>query len=441
LRQIGHPRTSLRHIQRDTIAAMHAASTSAHADKRMQRLLGLRAALLTAQLAGLAVGYYWVGADVAWGGVAAGIAIYAAAALFTAIRLRAKRQASDQEFFFHLLLDVALLTLLLGLTGGPANPFVSLYLLPLVVAAATLPARFAWSTAAISAACYAALFVVAPRASPHHGDPFAIHVAGMWFNFLLSAAIISFFVVRLTQDLQRRDAAIAAQKEQALRSERIVALGALAAGAAHELGTPLSTMATLLKDMERDRQGDSQLARELATLRRQVSDCKQTITRMVAAAGEARAEGGAYRPIDAFLIETLERWRLMRPAVQFSERLDGLQPAPRILAEQTLAQAIVTLLNNAADASPDAVELDARWDAQALVLEIRDRGTGLSSEAQARAGEAFFSTKAKGFGLGLFLARAVADRLGGTLTLRDRATGGATTCLTLPLASLGATGR
>ena len=204
------------------------------------------------------------------------------------------------------------------------------------------------------------------------------------------------------------------RRKHALRNERIVALGTLAAGAAHELGTPLSTMAVVLGEMTQGSRSTSPSSPRHRTLRSQVDACKHTITRMVAAAGQARAEGGGAQPVDEFVRETLERWRLLRPAVSLTERLSGPAPAPSILTEQTLRQAIVNLLNNAADASPESVELDCSWGRDRLRLEIRDRGPGLSREAEMRAGRGFFSTKpaGEGNGIGLLLAKRHAGTAG-----------------------------
>lgn len=410
-------------------------------DRRLRRLFWLRCALLLAQLAALAVGRAWLALPFPLGAGVPVVVGYAVVTLLTALRLRGHRPVSDREFFGHLLLDVILLSALLCVTGATANPFVSLYLLPLIIAAITLPARYAWSMTAITVACYAGLFAIpsVDASGQHaHGAQFQLHLLGMWVNFIVSALAVAFFVVRLAQDVRQRDAWLAARKEEALRNERIVALGALAAGTAHELGTPLSTMAVLLGEMTREHARDPVLADDIAVLRGQVDACKQAITRMVAAAGAARAEGACYRPLDEFLSDALERWRLMRPAVQIEQRLEGPRPAPAIFAEETLAQAIVSLLNNAADASP-RVEVDACWSQSGLMLEIRDRGVGLVPEAQERAGEAFFSTKPAGSGIGLFLARATIERLGGRLRVRNREAGGACTRIELPVGAAAGT--
>jgi two-component system sensor histidine kinase RegB len=408
----------------------------------LQRLLLLRSVLVVALGVALGVASLVLEIDLAWGWMLFILLLLAAANVLTHMRVRRPGPIPESEVFFQLLFDVGALSGLLYLSGGSTNPFVSLYLLPLVIAATTLPGRYAWAMAAVTATCYGLLFffyvpLMEVHAS-HDGPGFQLHLVGMWINFVLSAGIIAFFVARMAQASRLRDAELSRHEEQALRNERIVALGTLAAGAAHELGTPLSTMAVVLGEMTRDHARQPKLAEDIATLRSQVDTCKHTITRMVAAAGQARAEGGGAQPVDEFVHETPERWRLVRPAVSLTERLAGPAPAPSILTEQTLRQAIVNLLNNAADASPDSVELDCNWDRDRLRLEIHDRGPGLSREAETRAGRGFFSTKpaGEGNGIGLLLARATLERLGGQLRLQARSGGGVSTLLELPLRTL-----
>jgi two-component system, sensor histidine kinase RegB len=406
---------------------------------QLQRLLLLRSALLVAQGAGLLVAQLYLRIALPWQAILSVLIALGIVSLAVWLSLRRGRAVGAGEFFLHLLIDVAGLSALLYLSGGSANPFVSLYLVPLVIAAIALPPAFAWAMAALTASCYGLLFYFyVPMPPLHTSHDFALHLFGMWINFLVSALIIAWLVARMSRAIRSRDAEIARQREEALRNERIVALGTLAAGAAHELGTPLSTMAVVLGEIAHEHASDAGLGRDIATLRTQVDVCKHTITRMVAAAGQARAEGGGAQPIDEFLRETLERWRAIRPTVNVSEHLAGAIPAPSIVTEQTLRQAIINLLNNAADASPHHVELDCSWDRTRLNVEIRDRGPGLSREAAAHAGRRFFSTKpeGQGNGIGLILARATLERLGGRIDLKPRAGGGACTLVELPLAGL-----
>lgn len=355
-------------------------------------------------------------------------------------RLRNPLSVTDRELFIQLLADVAALTALLYFSGGSSNPFVSLYLLPLIVTAIVLPRLCAGLMAVITAACYTLLmFENVPL--PAHHDLFNLHLLGMWFNFMLSVVLIFFFVVRMAAALHEREYRLAAAREESLRNEQIVALGTLAAGAAHELGTPLSTMAVIAKEIEKEHAEQPALIADMRCLRDQIEVCKRTLTRLRAYAGE---EGGARAErlsLEVFLNEMLEHWRLMRPAVPVTSQWTGPQPSPVIIAEQTLAQTLTNLINNAADASPGGVEISGRWDDRELALEIRDLGPGITPEVADRAGKTFVTTKSsgQGLGLGLLLANATVERLGGKVHLFNRAGGGACTQVTLPLSALAAT--
>lgn len=359
----------------------------------------------------------------------------------TWLRLRQALPVGDGELFAELLADVAALTALLYLSGGSTNPFVSLYLLPLSIAAIALPPRYAWAMAVLTMACYSALmFFYRPLGDMHdmHGNAFNLHLLGMWVNFLVSAVLIAAFVASMSMSIRARDRQLAAARERALRDEQVLALGTFAAGAAHELGTPLSTIAVLTRELERDHAAVPRLAEDLTLLRTQVDNCKRIITELTAAAGQARAGDAAPQGIEDFLKSVLERWSLIRPQVRPRIVLAGAGPAPQIVGEETVRQTLINILNNAADASPQDVAVEVRWDARDLIIEVRDRGPGVSEDAAARAGRGLFSTKSEGQGIGLLLANATIERLGGSVTLFNREGGGGCTRVQLPLARLAA---
>lgn len=344
----------------------------------------------------------------------------------------------------QLALDLLVLTIVFTQTGGFGNPLVSLYLLPLALAATLLRRRVAWALAGLAIAAATALIrfwtpaatLMAHAGHASHGLAnglgFGSHLVGMWLSFVASALLVVHFVGTMAAALRRRGRELAAAREQALRDRQVLALGALAAGAAHELGTPLSTIAVLAREMELDHAGDAALAADLATLRSQVEHCKHAISALLAAAGQARVEEAGAEALDAWLTALLERWRTLRPTVPVQFTVDGRAPAPLLLIDETLGQSLVSLLNNAADASPAGIGLHADWDAATLGIAVLDRGPGLP----AAAGNAHFTTKPHGRGLGLFLARAAIGRLGGELRLTARADGGTRAEIRLPRAAL-----
>lgn len=404
----------------------------------LKRLFLLRNIAILAQCLTLSLVYIIIDLDIPWAEMIAVVVALAILNLLTWFRLHRNWPVTNIEFFAQLLIDVFSLSVLLYFSGGSTNPFISLYLLPLTITAATLPWLYTWSMALITIGCYTILlfnYVPLPHDHSKHLIEFNIHVSGMWLAFVLSTVIIAWFVVKMSISIRDRDRDLAEAREQALRNEQIIALGTLAAGAAHELGTPLSTMAVVTGELQKERLDDSEFQNNIYILRDQITHCKQTLTQLLAKVGQTRIEGGSQLPVDEFLNQLLEKWKLIRPAVKFSYQSNGPRPVPTIMDNQLVSQSILNLLNNAADASSNCINIKSKWDETQLYLEIMDDGEGLSDAAAQRAGEAFFTTKApgQGFGIGLFLANANIERLGGSVHLFNRENGGACTQVTLPL--------
>jgi two-component system sensor histidine kinase RegB len=340
------------------------------------------------------------------------------------IRLQFDWPVADTELFIQLLLEALALTAVLYFSGGSTNPFAPFYLLPLTLTAASLSGIYTWAMMLFSLACYTLLlFYNVPLPAVHggHGTDFRLHELGMWFGFLLSAVLIAAFAVRMASTVRQRERMIADMREQQLRHERVLALGTLAAGAAHELGTPLATMAVLLKDLEPEQ---AISGKKLGILRGQVERCKNILGSISAAAGELRAESGSAQALDTYLRDLLQRWAVSRNGIQLQQHLEGCKPAPRVVIDQTLEQALINILNNAADASPLDITVEARWTEHELCIDVADRGAGIASELQSLAGKTILSTKQDGLGLGLFLSYTTLQRLGGDVQLVNREGGG-----------------
>ena len=352
------------------------------------------------------------------------------------VRLRMSWPVSNNELFAQLVIDVMALTFLLYYSGGSTNPFAPLFLLPLVLTAATLSGAYVWLMVALTISCYSLLlffYIPFPETHSMHGDGFKLHVVGMWLGFIFSALLVAGFTARMAITVQRQNKKIADLREKHLKHEHVLALGTLAAGAAHELGTPLSTMAILLKDLS----ADTPLSEsKLNTLKGQVDRCKTILGSISAASGEIRAESGSVSKLDEYLVNLLERWQQTRSDIIVQSDFQGSQPAPSIVVDQTLDQALLNILNNAADASPDNVEIQGQWSDQQLTLIVSDRGTGLSPELEGKAGETILSTKQDGMGLGLFLTYTTLERLGGDVRIYNREGGGVKCQINLPLSTI-----
>jgi two-component system sensor histidine kinase RegB len=407
---------------------------------QLRRLVALRSMAVTAQLLTLWAVWNVLELDMDWQPMLLTVAALAAINFFSWLRLRSGKPVPNSELFAQLCADVLALSLLLYYSGGSTNPFVSLYLLPLVIAAATLPGRYTWGMAALTAACYSVLmfyYVPLPHNHQHDGDSaFNAHVVGMWLGFVFSTVVVAYYVVQMAQAVRNRDETLARVREEILRNERIVALGTQAAGAAHELGTPLSTMAVVIGELRHEAGAQPGWRDALGILDEQVRGCKRILDKILANAQVSVAT--SLQPADRLMEEVLNEWQLLRPTAQYRYHSDGAQPAPSICADATLRAALMNLLNNAADAAPagagqQAIEIRSHWDAASFTLEIHDHGKGLSEEAELKAGSAFFTTKKEGHGLGLFLANATLERMGGSVRLFNREQGGATTEIILPI--------
>ncbi len=370
--------------------------------------------------------------------LAAGIGFLALINLATWLRLRLSRPVYDGELFWQMLVDVAVFTVLLYFAGGAANPFAGMYVLNLAIAAAALPRAYAWSVAAATGAGYLLLMFFNRPLTQASGEPIGseLFIAGAGINFAITAGLIAYFVVRITGALREHERLLARARESELNNERIVQLGAFAAGAAHELSTPLSTMAVVVKELQERWRKMPEPLNELRVISDQIKSCKSALSNLLASAGRTRMDGGGKLALDEFLKTVVENCRAMRPGIVVTCRWRGALPAPEIVADQSLRQAIINLLNNAADASPEQVDVEGQWNEQGLLIRICDQGRGIPPEAAEKIGKVFFTTKppGEGHGMGLVLTNLVIGRFGGSVRVFNRPERGACTEVRLPLA-------
>lgn len=403
----------------------------------LQRLVLLRTVLNGGEVATLIVASRMLGLALPVAAMMVIVLAHILLNLYTAWRLYRPSHVHEWELFAHLVADILVFSALLYLSGGATNPFSFLLLLPLTVSAAALSQRYSLAMAALAIGCYSLLMLFyRPLPEPSaHG--FHLHVVGMWLGFVLSAVLIAYFVTRMGMALREQQLRLAEAREQALRDERLLALGTLAAGAAHELGTPLATMAVVTDELISESEPDSRLNRRLDLVRGQIDRCKQVLSGLAERAGEVRAESGHKQRLRSYLEELVDAWHRRRPGVRHRTYWEQSEaPGPCIVADRTLDQALFNLLDNAADASPDLVEIVVDWDDDMLRIKVCDRGPGFRPEALARAGQAFYTTKEGGQGLGLFLALATVTRYGGSLDMHNRTSGGACVHMNLPLARI-----
>ena len=349
--------------------------------------------------------------------------------LSTAWRLRLDVPATQMEFLAHLLADLTAFAVLVFFSGGVTNPFVSLMLVPVVIAAISLRPRWVWLLTAVAGGLYALLlFYYQPLAVADPVAAYGMHLAGMWFNFLISAGLIAFFVTRMQAALRTRDQELSNLREKQLRNERIVALGTQAALAAHELATPLATIQTTAHELAREFVNDPDIGADCRLLEKQAQACKRILNQL---ATRAQDQAPAAQPLDAWMNAVLERWQVMRPDAQITPQLPLSQRD--FTPPDGLEQAILNLLNNAADAAPEAVSFSVGVTDDILAIDIADQGTGFTPEQKVQAGRVLGSSKpGGGWGVGLALTHATLERIGGSLTFTERAGGGTLARIQIP---------
>lgn len=393
------------------------------------RLLAVRVSLIAGWAAGIVWLHWGLGVRMPLFPMASVLVLMALFSLSTVWRLRLDVPATQIEFLAHLLADLTAFAVLVFFSGGATNPFVSLMLVPIIIAAISLRPRWVWLLAAVAGGYYALLlFYYQPLAIADPVAAYGMHLGGMWFNFLISAALIAFFVTRMHAALRARDQELSALREKQLRDERIVALGTQAALAAHELATPLATIQTTAHELATEFANDPDIGADCALLEKQAQACKRILTQLAARAQDAPP---AVLPLDAWLAGVIERWQVLRPDARIA--LDLPADDRDFTIPDGLEQAIQNVLNNAADVSPDAVEFRAEMQADVLVIEIADRGPGFTPTQKTQAGRVLFSGKpGRGWGMGLALTHATLERLGGSLTLTARDGGGTRVRIILP---------
>ena len=357
------------------------------------------------------------------------------------VRLRGQSAITRQELFLGLLADVLALTAQLYMSGGAANPFISLFLLQAMLGAVLLDVRRAAGLASLTIAAFLALtFWFQPLQLPSdlNASLFSLHIQGMFICFVLTALLLLVFVTRITRNLQRRDQHLAELRQQSAEEDHIVRMGLLAAGAAHELGTPLATLSVILNDWRRLPffRRNAEASTELKVMEAELERCKSIVRGILISSGELRGEGVIRTQTRRFIDDCILDWQASR-APQAFDYQNRFSPDTPMLSDVALKQVIVNLLDNALEASPAWVGVVVRREDNRLAVAVSDRGPGFADSVLKSLGRPYISTKGgPGRGLGLFLVMNVARKLGGTVHAINRPSGGAEVTLSLPLSVL-----
>lgn len=405
-------------------------------------LIHLRWIAACGQVVTILLVHFWLGVRLPVADMLAVVGFLVCVNLVSVWRSRRQKGISSSGLFLELLVDVAALTLQLYLSGGAANPFIFLFLLQLMLGLVLLQAWAVWALVVITSLCFIWLMfshrAMLMPAGQGEAAFFRLHLQGMFLCFVLAAALLAIFVGRIQRNLRARDAGLAELRQRSAEEEHIVRIGLLASGAAHELGTPLSTQTVILDDWRhapafRD---DPTMMEELGEMQEQLDRCKAIVSSILTASGEVRGEGAAHARLSTFIDNTVGEWVAARKPAHFS--FAGLEgPDCPIVTDMALRQMAFNVLDNALEASPQLVRLRVRNSGQQLEIEVSDAGPGFSDQMLQALGLPYHSTKGRpGSGLGLFLVSNVVRQLGGRLDAWNRAEGGACVRMILPLTAL-----
>ncbi len=361
--------------------------------------------------------------------------------LNVAISLTRPMQAlvSDSEVLLQTGFDILQATALVALTGGMNNPFVLLLVAPVAVGAAALPLRPALCLLALGIGCATFLkYVHLPLPWVQRGlDLPYVYEVGMWAATVLGMAFTAGYAWLASRESARMELALATTQHVLAREQRLSALGALAAAAAHELGTPLATIQVVAKEMTRSTPPDSSLQEDARLLVSQAERCRDILKRLAQEPAEPDT-GELAVPLAQLLEEIADLHRGSGPDVVSSVRAaDGL-PAPLVLRTPELLHALTALVENAVDFAATHVILLGLSDANSVTIEVADDGPGFAPHVLAKLGEPYVTTRPNaegsrtahsGMGLGFFISKTLLERTGATVTFRNGRRGGAVICI------------
>jgi two-component system sensor histidine kinase RegB len=342
-----------------------------------------------------------------------------------------------------MLLDLVTLTVMLYFSSGPDNPFSFFYFVNLAVGGVMIRPRYAWSLTLLAVLGYTFLLhfhiPVQELNAAHPIGLLDLRTVALMFAFGTCASVVTYYVTRTAGELQERELQLRRTQAAQAASQRLEGLTTLAAGAAHELATPLSTIDVIVRELSRhleDVKKPETVETDLKLIESQLEMCRQILQRMRSAAGDSMAQRWDRTTVGELIDTTLEGIRDPH-RVDVTDGSDSVEQQPLWVPQEAVAQAVRNLIHNGLDASGEAgrVRLESTIDDQRLRLSVSDEGAGMTEDVLGRVGDPFFTTKepGRGIGLGLFLARNVISQLGGRIDFRSQPGLGTTATVLLPL--------
>ena len=353
---------------------------------------------------------------------------------------------TNREATIYLAFDVLQLAALLYLTGGITNPFALMFLAPVVIAAATLNLGNTLILAAIAFLSVSLISVVHDPLPWLPGEELklpTLYQAGIWASLVIGIGFTSIYAWRIASEGARMSAGLAATQLALSREHRLSSLGALATAAAHELGTPLGTIAVVARELERALPAGSSEAEDAKLLREQAERCRAILARL-ANPEEALLGETARLPLGAFLDDIVDPYRGedLAITITLTPEVAGMAP-PQVWRAPELLHGLGNIIENAADFAKSRVGVQARWNASQLVIWVEDDGPGFAPEIFERIGEPYITSRPgsfalgdteigpsgglehEGMGLGFFIAKTLLEQTGATVSAVNPDSGGA----------------
>jgi len=393
---------------------------------RLNTLIRLRWLAIGGQSATVIAVGYWLAFPLPVGVCFALIASSAWLNLFLAFRYPATHRLRPAAAMAILLFDAAQLAGLLYMTGGLDNPFALLMTVPVVVSATSLPLRM---TALLGAFAIAATTLLAVFHEPLPWIPGETlempfhYTAGMWMAVVSSITFTAVYAYRVAEEARLLANALSATELVLQREQHLSALDGLAAAAAHELGTPLATIALVAKEMERTLGSDPRFQEDVTLLRSQSERCKGILKRLTSLSAENETHL-ARLPLTSLIEEVVAPHRDFGIAIRL-EPGERIGPEPVCRRNPGVAYGLGNLVENAVDFARESVIVRWRWDGETVGLTIIDDGAGFPPDIIDRIGEPYMSTRhgaekgGGGLGLGLFIAKTLIERAGATLAFQN----------------------
>ena len=411
----------------------------------LQRLLLLRSFVTITSTIGMLIFDFFSDLVIPYGSIYLLIGAVFISVIISYWRLRQSWVVSQTELFCHILVDAAFLLILLLFTGGVSNPLISYLLVLLAVTATLLPRPYVYGFAGGSVLLYTS-FLLLDNQTEHtdmqaplqENMVFQLHLVGMWVIFLVSALLITVFITRMATAIRERESNLAQARENEMRNEQLVAIGTLAAGTAHALGTPLSTMAVLLTELDKmdaEQLHNTDIKSDISVLREQVSRCKNSLNQLIRYYNKDKPINDESVKLADFVTDIKDYITNIHPTatVSFDIQGDGEQ---LIRAELSLKHGVINIIENGIKAAKSKVDVlfsVKSSPSRLLEIAITDDGPGIPSQVMENMGEPFISMRKDSMGLGIFLANATVQRLGGKIEMFNLKIGGALTVIKLPL--------